>query len=390
MKPIFLDYNSTTPVDPIVVEEMLPYFSTIYGNPSSQNHSFGIEAKNAIKNARIQIASLINCQPNEIFFTSGATESINLALKGYFESNHTSNIKYLTLDTEHKAVLDCLEILVNKGLLVETIRINNYGIVDLNHFNNDLLKDVSLISVMHANNEIGVIQPIEEISKIIKSKNIHFFVDGAQSVGKIPVDVKKLDVDMMAISAHKFYGPKGIGALYINNESNIELASQIDGGGHEKGLRSGTLNVPAIVGFGKAAELSNKRMKADSVKITKLRDMLLKELQNNIDGVFINGDMNLRLPNNLNVSFSNVDGDSLLIGIDDIAISNGSACSSNKKEPSYVLKALGVDDKLASASIRFGLGRNTTYNEIMYTVNKFKRVVSDLRSIEELKNELAL
>jgi len=388
MKPIFLDYNSTTPVDPLVVEEMLPFFNNIYGNPSSKNHSFGIEANNAIKKARSQIASLINCNPNELYFTSGATESINLALKGYVDNDGKKSYKILSLKTEHKAVLDCLDVLRNKGHMVAFANVFDNGIVNMESLADVLTNDYSLISVMHANNEIGIIQPIEQIAKLIKSKNTHLFVDGAQSVGNIPINVKSLGVDMMAISAHKFYGPKGVGALYINSDSNINLISQIDGGGHENNLRSGTLNVPGIVGLGKAAELSEKRMKSDTIKITKLRDLLLMELKNNINGISVNGDMTHRLPNNLNVSFDGVDGDSLLISFDDIAISNGSACSSNKKEPSYVLKALGVDDKLANASIRFGLGRSTTQDEIMYVVKRFKKVVSDLRGIEELKNEL--
>ena len=391
MKHIFLDYNSTTPTDPLVINEMLPYFNEKYGNPASRNHGFGIEAKAAVADARKQIAQLINCNPKEIYFTSGATEAINLALKGLFESGFSDIKKYVTIPIEHKAVLDSLKYLKNKGLDIQVTGVNRDGLVNINSIAEILSHNAnSLVIIMHANNEIGVVQPIPDISKIAKESNSYLFVDGAQSVGKIPIDVKELGIDMMAISAHKFYGPKGVGALYINRESKLQIASQIDGGGHESGLRSGTLNVPSIVGFGKAAELAKSRLYKDTLKITKLRDMLLSELQANIDGITINGSMDARIPNNLNISFSGLDGDSLLVNIDDIAISNGAACSSSKNEPSYVLKALGIDKKLAKASIRFGIGRNTTEEEIKYTVNKFKDVVKNLRSIEELKAELTM
>ena len=391
MKHIFLDYNSTTPTDPLVINEMLPYFNEKYGNPASRNHGFGIEAKTAVADARKQIAQLINCNPKEIYFTSGATEAINLALKGLFESGFSDIKKYVTIPIEHKAVLDSLKYLKNKGLDIQVTGVNRDGLVNINAIAEILSHNAnSLVIIMHANNEIGVVQPIPDISKIVKESDSYLFVDGAQSVGKIPIDVKKLGIDMMAISAHKFYGPKGVGALYINRESKLQIASQIDGGGHESGLRSGTLNVPSIVGFGKAAELAKSRLYKDTLKITKLRDMLLSELQANIDGITINGSMDARIPNNLNISFSGLDGDSLLVNIDDIAISNGAACSSSKNEPSYVLKALGIDNKLAKASIRFGIGRNTTEEEIKYTVNKFKDVVKNLRSIEELKAELTM
>jgi len=391
MKHIFLDYNSTTPTDHLVIDEMLPYFNEKYGNPASRNHGFGIEAKAAVADARKQIAQLINCNPKEIYFTSGATEAINLALKGLFESRFSDIKKYVTIPIEHKAVLDSLKYLKNKGLDIQVTGVNRDGLVNINSIADILSHNAnSLVIIMHANNEIGVVQPISGISKIVKQFDSYLFVDGAQSVGKIPIDVKELGIDMMAISAHKFYGPKGVGALYINRESKLQIASQIDGGGHESGLRSGTLNVPSIVGFGKAAELAKSRLYKDTLKITKLRDMLLSELQANIDGITINGSMDARIPNNLNISFSGLDGDSLLVNIDDIAISNGAACSSSKNEPSYVLKALGIDNKLAKASIRFGIGRNTTEAEIKYTVNKFKDVVKDLRSIEELKTELTM
>ena len=391
MKHIFLDYNSTTPTDPLVINEMLPYFNEKYGNPASRNHRFGVEAKAAVAEARKRIAQLINCNPKEIYFTSGATEAINLALKGLFESGFSDIKKYVTIPIEHKAVLDSLKYLKNKGLDIQVTGVHRDGLVNINAIAKILSNNAnSLVIIMHANNEIGVVQPIPDISKIVKESDSYLFVDGAQSVGKIPIDVKELGIDMMAISAHKFYGPKGVGALYINRESKLQIASQIDGGGHESGLRSGTLNVPSIVGFGKAAELAKSRLYKDTLKITKLRDMLLSELQANIDGITINGSMDARIPNNLNISFSGLDGDSLLVNIDDIAISNGAACSSSKNEPSYVLKSLGIDNKLAKASIRFGIGRNTTEEEIKYTVNKFKHVVKNLRSIEELKAELTM
>jgi cysteine desulfurase len=385
MEPIFLDYNSTTPTDPEVLDAMIPYFSLKFGNPASKNHLFGIESKNAVDKAREQIASLVNCHPKEIVFTSGATESINLALKGYHSLNPQSQCAHLPI--EHKAVMDVLLSLKKDGLNSQELQIHNTGIINLDYLTNYFNKNSSyLIIAMHANNEIGVIQPIKEIVDICKKHNSKVFCDAAQSVGKIPVDVKKLGVDMLSISAHKFYGPKGIGALYINRESKLSIKSQIDGGGHEFGFRSGTLNVPSIVGFGKAAELAKNRMSQDMKRITKLRDMLLHKLNNNIDNIFVNGTMEQRLPNNVNVSFSGLDGDSLLINIDDIAVSNGAACSSMIKEPSYVLKALGLDDKLANSSIRFGIGRETTEKEINYTVKKFISVVENLREIEKMKS----
>ncbi len=386
MEPIYLDYNSTTPTDPEVLDAMLPYFGQKFGNPASRNHSFGLESKSAVDEARVHLASLINCSPKEIVFTSGATESINLALKGYHSYN--PNTKYAYLPIEHKAVLDALYSLNEQGLDSNELVVNNEGIIDLNHLNNYFnSNNLNFIITMHANNEIGVIQPIHEIVEISKNHNSVIFCDAAQSVGKVPIDVKELGVDMLCISAHKFYGPKGIGALYVNRDSKLSIQSQIDGGGHENGLRSGTLNVPSIVGFGKAAELAKNRMSQDSKRITKLRDMLLQKLKSNIDGVSVNGSMDHRLPNNLNVSFSGVDGDSLLVNIDDIAVSNGAACSSMVKEPSYVLKSLGLDDELANSSIRFGLGRETTEDEINYTVQKFKTVVEELREIEKMKTE---
>jgi len=388
MEPIFLDYNSTTPTDPEVLDAMIPYFSLKFGNPASKNHLFGIESKNAVDKAREQIASLVNCHPKEIVFTSGATESINLALKGYYSLNPQSQCAHLPI--EHKAVMDVLLSLKKDGLNSQELQIHNTGIINLNYLTNYFNEKSSyLIIAMHANNEIGVIQPIKEIVDICKTHNSTVFCDAAQSVGKIPVDVKKLGVDMLSISAHKFYGPKGIGALYINRESKLSLKSQIDGGGHEFGLRSGTLNVPSIVGFGKAAELAKNRMSQDMKRITKLRDMLLQKLNNNIDNIFVNGTMEQRLPNNVNVSFSGLDGDSLLVNIDDIALSNGAACSSMIKEPSYVLKALGLDNKLANASIRFGIGRETTEKEINYTVKKFMSVVENLREIEKMKSDFS-
>lgn len=388
MEPIFLDYNSTTPTDPEVLDAMIPYFNLKFGNPASKNHLFGIESKNAVDKAREQIASLVNCHPKEIVFTSGATESINLAVKGYYSLNPQSQCAHLPI--EHKAVMDVLLSLKKDGLNSQELQIHNTGIINLDYLTNYFNKNSSyFIIAMHANNEIGVIQPIKEIVDICKKHNSKVFCDAAQSVGKIPVDVKKLGVDMLSISAHKFYGPKGIGALYINRESKLSIKSQIDGGGHEFGLRSGTLNVPSIVGFGKAAELAKNRMSQDMKRITKLRDMLLQKLNNNIDNIFVNGTMEQRLPNNVNVSFSGLDGDSLLINIDDIAVSNGAACSSMIKEPSYVLKALGLDDKLANSSIRFGIGRETTEKEINYTVKKFISVVENLREIEKMKSDFS-
>tara|TARA_B100000315_G_scaffold120342_1_gene110244 strand:+ start:331 stop:1509 length:1179 start_codon:yes stop_codon:yes gene_type:complete len=390
MKNIFLDYNSTTPVDKQVIEEMLPYFNETYGNASSRNHQFGLNAMEAVKIARKRIANLINSNQNEIIFTSGATESVNLAIKGYMGKNKGKGNHIITPKTEHKAVLDTCSVLEQQGFQITYLNVLNNGLIDINELENAFTDETLMVSVMHVNNEIGVIQPIEEIAKICKNKGVAFFVDAAQSFGKIDIDVKKMHIDYLCASAHKIYGPKGIGLLYINRDKdNYEIFSQIDGGGHEHGFRSGTLNVPGIVGFGAAAKLAESRMEKDSESALKLRDRLINGLNDNIDGFYINGDLSHRLPGNINVSFDGVNGDALLINMEEIAVSNGAACSSNTKEPSYVLKALGIKDKLAEASLRICIGRYTTEEEIDYTINKLKDVIQDLRGIEELKAELS-
>lgn len=390
MKEVYLDYNSTTPVDPLVLEAMLPYFNEKFGNASSKNHGFGIEAKEAVDLARIQIASVIGCSPKEVIFTSGATESINLALKGFVNANTSKGDHIITLKTEHKAVLDTCYKLEQNGIEVTYLNVKTDGLLDTNELIDSIKKTTIMVAVLHANNEIGVIQPLEEIASICKKSQISLFVDAAQSFGKIYIEVKKLGIDLLCASGHKIYGPKGIGCLYINRDKiDLNISSQIEGGGHEYGYRSGTLNVPAIVGFGKAAELADKRKNEDNQHAKKLRDLLISGIKKEIKGFQINGSMENRLASNINISFDGVNGDALLINMEEIAVSNGAACSSNTKEPSYVLKALGIKDKLAEASLRICIGRYTTKEEIDYTVNKLKDVIQDLRGIEELKAELS-
>ena len=390
MNPIFLDYNSTTPVAEEVKEAMLPYFGEIYGNASSRNHKFGLDAMDAVMQSKEQISQLIKCNKNEIIFTSGATESVNLAIKGYSEKYLKNGNHIITPKTEHKAVLDTCKSLELKGFEVTYLNVLNNGIVDIIELESAITDKTLIISVMHANNEIGVIQPIEEIGRICKKNNIAFFVDAAQSFGKLDIDVKKMNIDFLCASAHKIYGPKGIGLLFINRDrDDHKIYSQIDGGGHEFGFRSGTLNVPGIVGFGSATKIARERKTTDNERALKLRTLLLKGIKENLDGYHINGDLNDRLPGNINVSFEGVNGDALLINMSEIAVSNGAACSSDTKDPSYVLQAIGRTRELSDASLRIGIGRNTTEDEIDYAVKKISSVVKNLREIESLKSDLA-
>ncbi len=383
--PIYMDYHATTPVDPRVVEAMLPYFTERFGNAASRNHPFGWEAEEAVDVARKQVADLIGANAKEIVFTSGATESNNLAIKGVAEMYREKGNHIITCVTEHKAVIDTCKHLEKDGYRVTYLPVQKNGLINIDELKAAITDKTILITIMSANNEIGVIQPIAEIGAIAKEKGILFHTDGVQAVGKIPFNVNDLKVDMVSISAHKMYGPKGVGALFVRRRNpRVLLAAQIDGGGHERGMRSGTLNVPGIVGFGKAAELCRLDMEADTARLKKLRDRLNDRLHKGLDEIYVNGSVEHRLPHSLNVSFAYVEGESLLMGINDVAVSSGSACTSASLEPSYVLKALGAGDDLAHSSIRFGLGRWTTEEEVDYVADKLIAVVTRLREMSPL------
>jgi cysteine desulfurase len=383
--PIYFDNHATTQVDPRVLEAMLPYFTGKFGNAASRNHSFGWAGEEAVENARAQVASLIGASPKEIVFTSGATESDNLMIKGVAEMYKEKGNHIITQAIEHKAVLDTCKRLEKEGFEVTYLPVQRDGRVDPEDVRKAITPKTILITIMYANNEIGVINPIAEIGKIAKEHSIFLAVDGVQAVGKIPVDVQKDNIDLLAISAHKIYGPKGVGALYVRRRNpRVQLAAIIDGGGHERGMRSGTLNVPGIVGLGAACEIAQKEMSQEAERLRKLRDRLRAGLEAKLDEVFINGSMEHRLPNNLNMSFAYVEGESLLMGINDIAVSSGSACTSATLEPSYVLKALGVGEDLAHTSIRFGLGRFNTDEEVDYVTDKMVQVVTKLRELSPL------
>jgi cysteine desulfurase len=383
--PVYMDNHATTPVDPRVLDAMLPYFREKFGNSASRNHSFGWTAEEAVENARGQVARLINATPKEIIVTSGATESDNLAIKGVAEMYREKGNHIITQVTEHKAVLDTCKRLEKYGYEVTYLPVQKDGRVDLEELRRAITAKTILITIMYANNEIGVIQPIAEIGKIAKEKGVLFHVDGVQAAGKVPVDVQKDNIDLLSISAHKMYGPKGVGALYVRRRNpRVQLAAVIDGGGHERGMRSGTLNVPGIVGLGAAAEICQKEMPEESARMLALRTRLKDGLFARLDELYINGSMEHRLPNNLNVSFAFVEGESLLMGINDIAVSSGSACTSATLEPSYVLKALGVGEDLAHTSIRFGLGRFNTQEDVDYVVDRVSEVVIRLRELSPL------
>jgi len=383
--PIYFDNHATTQVDPRVVQAMLPYFTEKFGNAASRNHPFGWAGEEAVENARAQVASLIGATPKEIIFTSGATESDNLMIKGVAEMYREKGNHIITQAIEHKAVLDTCKRLEKDGFEVTYLPVGKDGRVDPEDVRKAITPKTILITVMYANNEIGIINPVQEIGKIAKEHGIFFASDGVQAVGKIPVDVQKDNIDLLAISAHKIYGPKGVGALYVRRRNpRVQLSAIIDGGGHERGMRSGTLNVPGIVGLGAACEIAQKEMAEESARLRKLRDRLKAGLEAKLDEVFINGSLEHRLPNNLNMSFAYVEGESLLMGINDIAVSSGSACTSATLEPSYVLKALGVGEDLAHTSIRFGLGRFNTEEEVDYVTDKMIQVVTKLRELSPL------
>ena len=381
--PIYLDYSATTPVDPRVAEKMIPYLVEKFGNPASRSHAFGWEAEAAVEEAREEVARLVNADPKEIVWTSGATESNNLALKGAanFYSNKGKHL--ITVKTEHKAVLDTCRELERQGFEVTYLDVKDNGLIDLEVFKSALRPDTILVSVMFVNNEIGVIQPIAEIGEICREKGIIFHVDAAQATGKVDIDLAKLKVDLMSFSAHKTYGPKGIGALYIRRKPRVRLEAQMHGGGHERGFRSGTLATHQIVGMGEAFRLAREEMAVENKRIGALRDRLLKGLSD-IDQVFINGDLTHRVPHNLNISFAYIEGESMLMAIKDLAVSSGSACTSASLEPSYVLRALGRDDELAHSSIRFTLGRFNTEEEIDYAIDLLHKKIGHLRDLSPL------
>ncbi len=383
--PIYLDNHATTPADPRVVDAMLPYFTEKFGNSASRNHAFGWAAEEAVEIARAQIAKLINASPKEIIFTSGATESNNLAIKGVAEMYREKGNHIITQVTEHKAVLDTCKRLEKYGYEVTYLPVQKDGRINLDDLRKAITPKTILISIMYANNEIGVVQPIEEIGKIAKEKGVFFHVDGVQAAGKIPVDVQRDGIDLLSISAHKIYGPKGVGALYVRRKNpRVQLSAIIDGGGHERGMRSGTLNVTGIIGLGKACELCQQEMAEETAKLSRLRDRLKEGIMSKLDECYINGSMEHRLPHNINISFAFVEGESLLMGINDIAVSSGSACTSATLEPSYVLKALGVGEDLAHTSIRFGIGRFNTEEEVDYVVGRVVETVNRLRELSPL------
>jgi len=381
--PIYMDYSATTPVDPRVAAKMIPFLTEHFGNPASRSHAYGWESEEAVEEARAQVAALVNCDAKEIVWTSGATESINLALKGAAQFYKDKGKHLITVKTEHKATLDTMRELERQGFEVTYLDVQENGLIDMNAFQAALRPDTIVVSVMFVNNEIGVIQPIRQIAEITRSKGIIFHVDSAQATGKVEIDLADLKVDLMSFSAHKTYGPKGMGALFVRKKPRIRLEAQIHGGGHERGFRSGTLATHQIVGMGEAFRLAKLEMGAENERIRMLRDRLYKGLKD-IPEVFINGDMEQRVPHNLNVSFNFVEGESLIMGVKEIAVSSGSACTSASLEPSYVLRALGRSDELAHSSIRMTVGRFTTEEDVDRTIATMKRTVEKLRAMSPL------
>ena len=383
--PIYLDHNATTPCDPRVVEAMIPYFTNAFGNAASRNHQFGWVAEEAVDNAREEVAKLIGADPKEIIFTSGATEGDNLALKGVFEMYASKGNHIITCNIEHKAVLDTCKHIEKEGGEVTYLKVKDNGLIDLAELEAAIKPNTILIAIMYANNEIGTVMPMKEISAIAKKKGILVFSDATQAVGKIPVDVNKDGIDLLAFSAHKMYGPKGVGALYVRRKNpRVKVTAQIDGGGHERGMRSGTLNVPGIVGFGKACEIARTEMAEETERVSKLRDKLQNALLQ-VEESYLNGDKEHKLPHVTNISFKYVEGEGLMMGFNkNIAVSSGSACTSASLEPSYVLKALGLGDDLAHSSLRFGLGRFTTEDQIDYTIEQVTNTVNKLREMSPL------
>ncbi len=381
--PIYLDYSATTPVDPRVAQKMIPFLTEDYGNPASRSHSLGWKAEEAVEEARGHVAALVRCDAKELVWTSGATESINLALKGAAEFYKTKGKHLVTVKTEHKATLDTMRELERRGFEVTYLEVRPNGLLDLNQLEAAIRKDTILVSVMYVNNEIGVIQDIPAIGELCRKKGVLFHVDAAQATGKCEVDLQSLKVDLMSFSAHKTYGPKGVGALFVRRKPRVRLEAQMHGGGHERGFRSGTLATHQIAGMGEAFRLAKLEMAAENERIRAMRDRLLAGM-NQMEEVFVNGDLERRVPHNLNLSFNFVEGESLIMAVKDIAVSSGSACTSASLEPSYVLRALGRSDELAHSSIRFTLGRFTTQDEVDYTVNHLKSKVEKLRDLSPL------
>jgi len=382
-KPIYLDYSATTPIDPRVAEKMIPFITEHFGNPASRSHSFGWTAEKAVEEAREEVAKLVNADPREIVWTSGATESNNLAIKGASHFYSTKGKHILTIATEHKAVIDAVRELEREGFTATYLEPEPNGLVDLQKFKKAIRPDTVLASVMFVNNEIGVIQDIEALGNICREEKVIFHVDAAQATGKVDIDLEKLPVDLMSFSAHKTYGPKGIGALYVRRKPRIRIEAQMHGGGHERGMRSGTLATHQIVAMGEAFRIARLEMKSENERIRKLRDKLLAGLQS-IEEVYVNGDLKHRIPHNLNISFNYVEGESLIMAVKDIAVSSGSACTSASLEPSYVLRALGRSDELAHSSIRFSIGRFTTEADVDFTIQLLKDKIQKLRELSPL------
>ncbi|HEX7932328.1 MAG TPA: IscS subfamily cysteine desulfurase [Paraburkholderia sp.] len=381
--PIYMDYSATTPVDPRVVDKMIPFLREQFGNPASRSHSYGWTAERAVEEARENVAALVNADPREIIWTSGATESDNLAIKGAAHFYKSKGKHVITVKTEHKAVLDTCRELEREGFEVTYLDVKDDGLIDLDKFKAAIRPDTILVSIMSVNNEIGVIQDIEAIGDITREKGIIFHVDAAQATGKIEIDLQKLKVDLMSFSAHKTYGPKGIGALYVRRKPRVRIEAQMHGGGHERGMRSGTLATHQIVGMGEAFRIAREEMATENERIRMLRDRLLRGLSA-IEEVYVNGDMEQRVPHNLNISFNFVEGESLIMAVKDVAVSSGSACTSASLEPSYVLRALGRNDELAHSSIRFTVGRFTTEQDVDYVINLLKAKISKLRELSPL------
>jgi len=382
--PVYLDYQSTTPCDPRVLEKMLPYFTEEFGNPHSRNHAYGWRAEEAIEIARAQIADIIQADPREVIFTSGATESNNLALKGVVSFYKGQKDHIVTCATEHKCILDTCRHLAQEGFNVTYLPVEKNGIIDLNRLKDALTDRTSLVSIMAVNNEIGVIQPLEEIGKICRERGIFFHTDAAQAVGKIPLDVEAMNIDLLSLTAHKMYGPKGIGALYVRRKPRVRLVSLINGGGQERGMRSGTLSPPLCVGFGQACAIAKEEMADENLTLLALRNRFYQKIISELEEVYVNGDLNQRIPGNLNISFAHVEGEGLMMGIKDLALSSGSACTSASLEPSYVLRALGVEEEMAHTSLRIGFGRFTTTEDVDYAAEKIIAEVRRLRDMSPL------
>ncbi len=384
LKNIYFDYQATTPVDPRVLKKMMPYFGEIYGNPHSRNHSFGWEAEEGVEVAREHVAKIINANPKEIIFTSGATESNNLALKGVSEFYGDKKNHIITCVTEHKCVLESCRHLAGKGFEVTYLPVQSNGLISLDELKKSITDKTLIVSIMGVHNEIGVIQPLEEIGNICRSNNIFFHTDCAQAIGKIPLDVDKMNIDLMSISGHKIYAPKGVGALYIRRKPRVRISSMISGGGQERGMRSGTLSPALCVGLGEACNIYTNEMEKENRTLTKYKEMMLEGIRKSCPDVYLNGSEEARVPGNLNLSFAYVEGESLMMGIKDLAVSSGSACTSASLEPSYVLKALGVEEELAHTSLRIGFGRFTTENEIKYATDVIVKEVKRLRELSPL------